>query len=581
MNRNGNANSLPFHFGTTSSSQSRTTRPPLLSNNSSTSIPAAISRRISPLKFLLLLALCAFSLLVLSRPFSSTSTDNGHPTTSTDDEPLPDRKDSTPSDQQLERELFVQQILDSRKSAYSFDDFTEQGLLLPQNEHLLPATAILLGWKRIDTLKMLVRYLVRYPYIKEIIIWNNNKDIQLSKRDFELESNSSAGAGAGGAGFGPLPELQVYNAAENLRDFAKYMSCSLAKYEYCYFQDDDWLNTHMDALYTNFLTSPNLIHTNTLPLIQMEHRRWTFTNEDYNMHAGFSWMGTGSYLPREKARRLLEQRGNTTLAKDRFKVIDMYFSIWTNQYPYQLVNYLTPLDQKNDWGTERVSDHWGVVFRNMLDAADRLYSILLTNFEVTNKDPFARQEEEPYIRDRHTRSPCFNDKCLFMTSLDPFPDPKEVVFKGDLRTIDEQDAKFLELDYPTAEFWKTFAYVHAVDNDPYTCWNSFKAPQAGDSFGLRFVKPTTLNRLTITSSKALTGLEGQITVLASDHRGIHWSTCQHTTRFPFAHTMALDISCPSTLQLPEGALYQIKVELDVDLEKSLEICGMDAGGMVL
>lgn len=120
------------------------------------------------------------------------------------------------------------------------------------------------------------------------------------------------------------------------------------------------------------------------------------------------------------------------------------------------------------------------------------------------------------------RSPCFNDKCLFMTSLDPFPDPKEVVFKGDLRTIDEQDAKFLELDYPTAEFWKTFAYVHAVDNDPYTCWNSFKAPQAGDSFGLRFVKPTTLNRLTITSSKALTGLEGQITVLASDHRGIHW-----------------------------------------------------------
>jgi hypothetical protein len=187
---------------------------------------------------------------------------------------LPDRKDSsstttTSSDQQLGRELVIQQILDSQKSSYNFEDFTEQGLLLPQNEHLLPATAILLGWKRIDTLKLLVSYLVRYPYIKEIIIWNNNKDIHLSKRDFELENSH----------FGPLPDLQVYNAAENLRDFAKYMSCSLAKYEHCYFQDDDWLNTHMDALYTNFLTSPNLIHTNTLPLIQMEHRRWTFTNE--------------------------------------------------------------------------------------------------------------------------------------------------------------------------------------------------------------------------------------------------------------------------------------------------------------
>ncbi|KAF9103532.1 hypothetical protein BGX29_003231 [Mortierella sp. GBA35] len=558
MNRNGNANSLPFHFGTASNSR----RPGLVSNPSSTSIPSAITKRISPIKFIVLVSLCVFSLLALTRPFASRDD-------STTTEPAVNHKDKETSDQ-VDRELVVQQILDSRKSAYSFDDFTEEGLRLPQNEHLLPATAILLGWKRIDSLKLLVSYLVRYPYIKEIIVWNNNKELKLSKRDFEMDTRH-----------GPLPELQVYNAAENLHDFAKYMSCSLAKYEHCYFQDDDWLNTHMDSLYTNFLTSPNLIHTNTLPLIQMEHRRWTFTNEDYNMHAGFSWMGTGSYLPREKARRLLEQRGNTTLAKDRFKVIDMYFSIWTNQYPYQLVNYLTPLDQKNDWGAEGVNDHWGIVFRNMLDAADRLYSILLTNFEVTNRDPFARQEEEPYVRDRHTRAPCFNDKCLFMTSLDPFPDPKEVVFKGDLRTIDEQDAKFLELDYPTAEFWKTFAYVHAVDNDPWTCWNSFKVPQAGDSFGLRFVRPTALDRLTVTSSKALTSLEGQITILASDHHGIHWSTCQHSTRYPFAHTMTLDISCPSSTLLPKGVLHQIKVQLDVDLEKSLEICGMDVGGMVL
>jgi len=109
-----------------------------------------------------------------------------------------------------------------------------------------------------------------------------------------------------------------------------------------------------------------------------------------------------------------------------------------------------------------------------------------------------------------------------MTSLDPFPDPKEVVFKGDLQTIDEQNAKFMELDYPTTEFWRTFAYVHAVDNDPLTCWNSFKVPKVGDSFGLRFVKPTALQRLTVVSSKSLTVLEGQMTVLASDMHGVHW-----------------------------------------------------------
>jgi hypothetical protein len=79
-------------------------------------------------------------------------------------------------------------------------------------------------------------------------------------------------------------------------------------------------------------------------------------------------MGTGSYLPKSKAKRLLQQRTNTTLTKDRYKVIDMYFSIWTNQHPYQLVNYLTPLDQKSDWSTEEVEQHWSTVFRNMVIA---------------------------------------------------------------------------------------------------------------------------------------------------------------------------------------------------------------------
>ncbi|KAF9349137.1 hypothetical protein BGX26_012532 [Mortierella sp. AD094] len=555
MNRNGNGNGLPFHFNNTSSSARRpglSSTPSssslssssqlnlsssnLLSNNNNSS---SSNKRLSRAKFLLLVGLGVLSLLAFGKLFKPQQ----------DHIPLDGLDPSSPSSpeetsDELERELIVQQIMETRKSAYSFEDFTEEGLQLARNEHLLPATAILLGWKRIQGLKLIVSYLVRYPYIKQIIVWNNNKEVHLSRRDFELDSS-----------FGPLPDLQVYNAAENLHDFAKYMSCSLAKYEHCYFQDDDWLNTHMDALYTNFLTSPN-----------------------YNMHAGFSWMGTGSYLPREKAQRLMKQRGNTTLAKDRFKVIDMYFSIWTNQYPYQLVNYLTPLDQKNGWSPEGVNDHWSIVFRNMLDAADRLYSALLANFEVTGKDPFVRREETPFVRDRHTRSPCFNDKCLFMTSIDPFPDPKEVVFKGDLQTVEDQSMKFLELDYPTAEFWKTFAYVHAVDNDPLTCWNSYKIPQAGDSFGLRFVKPTLLNRLTVVSSKALTSLEGQITVLASDQHGVHWTTCQYTARYPFVHTMALEISCPPVDSLPQGMIHQIKIQLDTDLEKSLEICGMDAGG---
>lgn len=73
------------------------------------------------------------------------------------------------------------------------------------------------------------------------------------------------------------------------------------------------------------------------------------------------------------------------------------------------------------------------------------------------------------------RSPCHNDKCLFKTSIDPFPDPKEVVFYNDLQSIDEQNQKFYALDFPSNEFWNKFSFINAVDHDPTTCWNSYKS----------------------------------------------------------------------------------------------------------
>ncbi|KAK5814577.1 hypothetical protein F5H01DRAFT_26501 [Linnemannia elongata] len=546
MNRNANGNGLPFH----ASGQRQQGFGAII----------ARTRRISPKNLALLACVCIVSLLTLARFFGPSP-----------DVPLPIAHQSEhETKDDLERELLVKQILDTRKSAYSFDDFTEEGLVMETNQHLLPATAILLGWKRLDGLKLIVNYLARYPYIKEIIIWNNNQESKLNKKDFEFD-----------ASYGPVPELQVYNSQENLHDFAKYMSCSLAKYQHCYFQDDDWLNTHMDALYTNFLTSPNLIHTNTLPLIHMEHRRWTFTNSEYKMHTGFAWMGTGSYLPREKAQRLMEQGGNSNLAKDRLRVIDMYFSIWTNQYPYQLVNYLMPLDQKNGWSTDGAVDHWTVVYRNMMDAATRLYSALVANPEVSEKDYFPREEEEPLMADRHARSPCFNDKCLFKTSLDPFPLPQDVVFDDDLESIEDQNAKFRALEYPSNEFFASYSYIHAVDNDPQTCWNSFKVPQIGDSFGLQFVAPQQVKTMTVTSFKSLMGLEGKFSVMASDMKGEEWVKCRHTARSPHINTMTLDISCPSGTIIPGGVVSNIKIVFEQALEKPLEVCGMDVGGMVL
>jgi hypothetical protein len=73
-------------------------------------------------------------------------------------------------------------------------------------------------------------------------------------------------------------EIKVFNSYENLHDTAKYTTCSMATYDYCYFQDDDWLNLYMDSMYTNFMRYPDLIHSNTMPIIHLEHKRWQFTN---------------------------------------------------------------------------------------------------------------------------------------------------------------------------------------------------------------------------------------------------------------------------------------------------------------
>lgn len=110
---------------------------------------------------------------------------------------------------------------------------------------------------------------------------------------------------------------------------------------------------------------------------------------------------------------------------------------------------------------------------------------------------------------------------------------------------------------------------------------SIIVPQAGDSFGLQFVKATLVKKFTVVSSKPLTHLDGKISILASDHSGEEWTPCYHTARFPYAHTMVLEISCSPAPNLPKGLVHNIKIQFVQSLEKSVDVCGMDVGGMIL
>jgi hypothetical protein len=90
----------------------------------------------------------------------------------------------------------------------------------------------------------------------------------------------------------------------------------------------------------------------------------TVIQTEINMHTGFTWLGCGAFVPRWKVQNFLAQLGSAGLGKDRLRLADMYFSIWTNQYPWQLSNPLSPLDQNEGWSDG--VDQWAIVHQNVV-----------------------------------------------------------------------------------------------------------------------------------------------------------------------------------------------------------------------
>ncbi|CAG8537626.1 4799_t:CDS:2, partial [Scutellospora calospora] len=78
---------------------------------------------------------------------------------------------------QITWRINLNEKIDSRSSFYKPEQFTEDAL---KRNKLIPVTAVVLGWKRINSLKIVVNYISKYPYIKEILIWNNNNETRLN-----------------------------------------------------------------------------------------------------------------------------------------------------------------------------------------------------------------------------------------------------------------------------------------------------------------------------------------------------------------------------------------------------------------
>nr|CAG8494478.1 6977_t:CDS:2 [Entrophospora candida] len=480
------------------------------------------TRRNNIVKFILVvLLICTTILIAIMKPWAEH---DDSPTVFTDESPPESKTDikKTKKPLVLPSELIAK--IKNKTSHYKKEQFTEEAL---KKNGLIPVTAILLGWKRRESLQLVVSYLSKYPFVKEILIWNNNDEIRLNVKDFKLINSDGM-------------VLNVFNSDENLHDLSKHTTCSMAKYDYCYYQDDDWLNMYMDSMYTNFLNNPSLIHSNTMPIIHLEHRRWMFANADKNLHTGFTWFGCGSFVPRAKVQRFLGQLGSISLAKERLKLSDMYFSIWTNQYPYQLSNPLTPLDQQEGW----------------------------SNTVNTGSELFVREEEKPYFSERNARAPCLNDKCLFITNIDPFPHPSRIYYANNVTHIHEHEHKFNELDFPSNTFWDQHAYHNAVDLDEKTCWNSFRIPHVGDYFGLHFIEPKSYKKIKIISSKDISNFDASFNIKTSSNDTLDKLETNGDSNVLY-NSITIEFDC-----INNEPISFIKVEASRNFTEPFDICSM-------
>jgi hypothetical protein len=161
-----------------------------------------------------------------------------------------------------------------------------------ENEYDL--TAVLLHWKRLDSLRKTCQYLLHTHFFKQIIIWNNNPRINLTFHNFTKDIHQKN-------------FIHIINSKKNLKDEAKYRACTLAKTRACFYVDDDWNISHyLKSLIASFRSDPYLLHSVTDSYTYYTNLVWSYFDITIDLHTGFSWIGCGSIFLRQHAEKHLQ-----------------------------------------------------------------------------------------------------------------------------------------------------------------------------------------------------------------------------------------------------------------------------------
>lgn len=336
-------------------------------------------------------------------------------------------------------------------------------------------TVIFLSWKRINQWPRLFYHMSKYEFIDEIIFWNNNPNMTFNHSLLSSHINPDR----------KDISVKIVNSASNRFFYARYIACSMAKNEICFFQDDDWQVDQLNALYQNYLQYPHLLHTYTNPFVHYLCWSWSYMDNEVDMHTNFNWLGTGGLVSKQIVVQFMGI-AEKLLSSESLMLADMFFATWMNDHPYQLSVNLHEINKEPGF-----SAGLSGIARNKLYiwiGSNILHKQLKSN--ISNL--FSREEKKPVWEDRFVRSPCVDDDCLFLTNIHAFPPPRQI--KTDFTLDFDGRATQFQKVMPKQRLddWLTYPYHHAVDNNDKSCYyvrNSSMNHYFGlDLFSVRLVK---------------------------------------------------------------------------------------------
>ncbi|MBW0486776.1 hypothetical protein O181_026491 [Austropuccinia psidii MF-1] len=219
---------------------------------------------------------------------------------------------------------------------------------------LLPMSAVLVllnhQARMTENVDLIILFLVKYPFIKEIIIWNDNAikgtaNVNLSVEDFWSRLNLTK------TSTDLLPILRLFNSPGGLNEMSGHMACSLAKFDTCYHIGENILNLNLDTLYTRYVEaegrSIGSIVSHVLPTQYLAEVSYDVRQPEHHFESGLvSQLSRGTIAPKRFSVRYFQQLSTTLLPSppaDNCRTMprsvsnDIQFSIWSNRRPIKLI----------------------------------------------------------------------------------------------------------------------------------------------------------------------------------------------------------------------------------------------------